>query len=74
MDWPALAGGLLSIIGIANILVSLKSRADIAELSLKVTERMVQTDKDTRVWAETEFARKETVAAQLETIRAAKAR
>lgn len=70
MDWPALAGGIVSVLGLLNMLVSLRTKADIAELKVSVLERQTQSDKETRQWAEDEFARKETVQAQLEALKA----
>lgn len=72
MEWTAIAGGVLSVLGIVNILIAWRSKGDIAELKLSVTERMMESEREMRDWAENEFARKETVQAQIEGLKAAR--
>lgn len=72
MEWTAIAAGVLSILGVVNVLLSWRSKGDIAELKLAVTEKLTENERELRTWAEAEFARKETVAAQLEGLKAAR--
>lgn len=72
MEWTAIAGGIVACLNVINLLVSWKSKGDIAELKLSVTERLVESEKETRKWAEDEFARKETVQAQLDALKMAR--
>jgi hypothetical protein len=69
MEWTAIAGGVVACLNVINLLVSWKSKGDIAELKLSVTERLVESEKETREWVEREFARKETVQTQLEALK-----
>jgi hypothetical protein len=64
MDWTAITGGSLAAVSLLNLLVSNKTRADVAEVKLHVVEKMVEQDKETREWAEREFAKKEVVEAR----------
>lgn len=70
MEWTAIAAGVLSILGAANVLLTWRSRGDLAELKLAITEKLTENEREIRTWAESEFARKETVAAQLEGLKA----
>lgn len=72
MEWTAIAGGILSVINVVHVLISWKSRGDVAELKLLVAEKLTKTERDVRTWAENEFARKETVQAQLEALKTAR--
>lgn len=79
MEWTAIAGGVGAIAGgvgatfsVANVLISWKSKGDIAELKLSVTEKLTETERGVRAWTEAEFARKETVQAQLEALKASR--
>lgn len=71
MEWTAIAGGILSVLGVINVLISWKSKGDIAELKLSITEKLSESERGVRTWAENEFARKETVKAQLEALKSA---
>jgi hypothetical protein len=72
MEWTAIAGGLVAVLTGLNLLVSLRTRADVAEVKLEVSEKMVERDDKTREWAEREFERKDVVTAKIDALRAAR--
>jgi hypothetical protein len=62
MNWQILAsaaGAILTLANLANILLSNKTRADISELKLWITEQRAKDDRDLRGWVDEEFVRKD---------------
>jgi hypothetical protein len=63
-------GGILTLINLVNVFLNNRTRADIAELKTHLAEARAADKSELREWAEAEFARKDTMDAKFDAIKA----